>query len=63
MSTITSVKPNMASIEASKPNMKVVNGSIQVTYYDTKTIYKGSPMGLLLTITYPEELIFNTVRM
>ncbi len=41
------------------PKTKMVKTFIETTSYtETRIILKGSPMGLLLTITYPNETTF-----
>jgi hypothetical protein len=56
-----SVKPGMIGKINTKPNMVGVKDKTEVYLVD-KTILKGSPMGLLLTLTYPSQLDFTTVR-
>ena len=55
------IQPRNLSVIDIKPRTGLVFGET-ITYVDTATILRGSPMGLLLTITYPSELTFTAPR-
>ena len=64
--------PNNVSVTNPKPsnmvlNTKPSNNSIKdqtQIYTENRSIYKGQPMGLLLTLTYPEDIInFTAIRL
>jgi hypothetical protein len=63
--------PNNVSVTLSKPSNLVIdikpsNNSIKdqtQIYTEIRSIYKGNPIGLLLTLTYPEDIInFTAIR-
>jgi hypothetical protein len=63
--------PNNVSVSIAKPSnlvsdIKPSNNSIKdqtQIYTEIRSIYKGNPMGLLLTLTYPIDIInFNAIR-
>ena len=57
---VTNIKPNV-SIREVKPKMAKVQSETTV-YLESRTINKGQPIGLLLTLTYPEQLTFMAIR-
>lgn len=63
--------PNNVSVTLAKPSnlvtdIKPSNNSIKdqtQIYTENRSIYKGQPIGLLLTLTYPEDIInFTAIR-
>ena len=61
MSGVEDVKPQMSLVEDIKPKMSGVSGETE-RYTIDATILKGQPIGLLLTLTYPEQLDFIKTR-
>lgn len=55
-------KPVVSSVVDTKPVPKQVFGETVVYYQSSGTIYAGSPMGLLLAITYPVDIASSGVR-
>ena len=62
MSAVDDVQPKMSLVGDIKPQMSDVFGETEI-YLETRTIPKGQPIGLLLTLTYPEQLDFNITRL
>jgi hypothetical protein len=59
---VVDTKPNSLRAVDVKPNM---NRAFEETviYTDTRTINKGQPMGLLLSLTYPTTFTFTSSRL
>ncbi len=60
---VKQIKPIIGGLIESKPPVpKQVFGETVVYYQSSGTIYAGSPMGLLLAITYPVDIASSGVR-
>ena len=68
---VQDVKPRKSVVQDVKPSTNLVldvkskNKSVgeeTKTYFDTKTISIGQPMGLLLSLTYPSTFSFQAER-
>lgn len=67
---IIDVKPKLAGVKDEKSKILVSDtkprlsfiGKEQEIYTGTKMIYKGQPMGLLLSLTYPIDITSEAVR-
>jgi hypothetical protein len=62
MIEVTEKKPLISTVSQSKPKMNAIRQPTAI-YTEIRTIRKGEPMGLLLSLTYPEELTFTAVRL
>ena len=58
---VIDIKPTNNMVSNVKPKTLSADKTEEV-YLTSKTILKGQPMGLLLTLTYPEELTFNITK-
>ena len=59
--SVTQIKPSNLIVDV-KPTNSLIKDEMQV-YTELRNIYKGQPMGLLLTLTYPEDIInFTAIR-
>ncbi len=58
---IQTTKPTLGLKQVKTTVLKPA-GRTETTYYDSFTIYKGQPMGLLLTLTYPEDMVGTKIR-
>lgn len=72
VSSAIDIKPNNQPTIDTKPGMNMVietksglnkNFDETVIYNETRTILKGSPMGLLLSLTYNTDLTFVAPRL
>ena len=54
-------KPTLKLVDDIKSRIRTVKNETK-TYLESKTILKGQPIGLLLSITYPEESTFIITR-
>lgn len=59
---VTNVLPNNQSVINTKPKNQELSLVQNYTYMETRTILKGSPMGLLLALTYPADITFTAPR-
>jgi hypothetical protein len=59
--SVVDTKPVLKVVDT-KPVLKQVFGETVVYYQSSGTIYAGSPMGLLLAITYPVDIASSGVR-
>ena len=59
-SALDAKSKNSAVLDIKSTNLKPITE--EVAYLDSKTISKGQPMGLLLSLTYPDTLTFNVAR-
>lgn len=55
INSIIDVKPKAQGLIDTKPKMHVVEGET-VVHTDLRTVRKGEPMGLLLSLTYPVNI-------
>jgi hypothetical protein len=68
MISVKDIKPSLGVVKTNKPKILVSNirpklnfiGREQYAYVTEKIAYKGSPMGLLLALTYPVQTVIGT---
>lgn len=65
MSTsIITIKPKNQAVLTTRPaNLGGKMTDVTTTYLENKTIRKGEPMGLLLSLTYPTTITFVGPRL
>ena len=72
MISVKNIKPSLGVVKTNKPKILVENikpklsfiGKEQEVFATSKIAYKGTPMGLLLALTYPvDTTVGTTIRL
>ena len=60
--SVTDQKPDNKMVLDIKPNNRLITDPTSI-YTEYRTIFVGNPMGLLLTLTYPNTFTFTATRL